>query len=330
MRFGLMLPSFSFSTLDYATCAPLREFAVRAEAMGFESLWVAEHLLTARGLYGTAWLSPLETLAFAAGCTRRIALATGILIPAIRNPVFVAKEIASLQFLSGGRFELGIGVGWDAHEFAVAGVPLRQRGGRTDEMLDIFDKLWRGEPVTHHGRYYSFDDVVIDPPLPTRPRLWVAGGSKIKTELSPDPETMAATVLDRICRRADGWLARAAGSNDSVIADWQLIQRRLDETGRPRAAVTFAHLNLTHVVPTDDEAAALREQRPLIERIMGTHRPFEHLRTCYLLGTPAQIRARIAELADAGLEYLVLSPLDYDLAQLDLWEDEILRHFRDR
>jgi len=328
MRFGLMLPSFSFAGLDYPTAARLRQFCTRAEAMGFESLWVAEHLLTARGLYGTAWLSPLETLAFAAGCTERIKIATGILIPPIRNPVFLAKEIASLQMLSGGRFELGIGVGWDAHEFAVAGVPLRERGGRTDEILDILARLWTGEEVTHHGRYYDFERVTIDPPLPTLPRLWVAGGSKVKTDLSPDPETIAPTVLERICRRADGWLARAAGSNASVIADWREITNRLDEIGRPRSAVTFAHLNLVHVVPTDDESAALKVQRPLIERIMGAHRSFEHLQTCYLLGSPARIRGRIAELADAGLEYLVLSPLDYDPGQLDLWEEVILRHFR--
>lgn len=328
MRFGLALPSYSFADLDYAKSARLRDFAREAERRGYESLWAIEHLLTARGLYGTAWLSPLETVAFAAGCTSRIAVATGILIAALRNPVFVAKEIASLQYLSGGRFELGIGVGWDAHEYDVAGVPLRERGRRTDEILDILGKLWTGEPVTHHGRYYHFDDVVIDPPLPKKPPLWVAGGSKIATELSPDPATMAPTVLERICRHGDGWLARAAGTTDSVIADWALIQRRLAELGRPPGSVTFGHLNFVHVVPTDDEAAAYRIQRPLIERIMGSHRSFEHLQTCYFLGTPARIRARIAELQAAGLEYLVLTPLDYDLEQLDLWEAEIIRHFR--
>src|ERR1700720_2203831 len=95
MRFGLILPSFSFPDLDYARAARLRDFAVRAEALGYEALWVVENLLTARGLYGTAWLSPLETLGFAAGCTSRIKLATGILIAALRNPVFVAKDLAS-------------------------------------------------------------------------------------------------------------------------------------------------------------------------------------------------------------------------------------------
>ena len=329
MRFGLALPSYSsFPGLDYATVAKLRHFAREAEARGFEAVWAVEHLLTARGLYGTAWLSPLETLAFAAGCTERIHLATGILIAALRNPVFVAKDVASLQFLSGGRFELGIGVGWDAHEYDVAGVPLRERGRRTDEILDILEKLWTGEPTTHHGRYYHFDDVVIDPPLPKKPFLWVAGGSKIKTDLSPDPETIAPSVLERICRRGDGWLARAAGSSDSVIADWAQIQRRLGELGRPSGSVVFGHVNFAHIVPTDDDAVALREQRPLVERIMGSHRSFEHLQTSYFLGSPRRMRGRIAQLRDAGLEYLVLAALDYELAQLDLWEEEIIRHFR--
>ena len=139
---------------------------------------------------------------------------------------------------------------------------------------------------------------------------------------------MAPTVLERICRRGDGWLARAAGSTESVIGDWAQIQARLAELGRAPDSVTFGHLNFLHIVPTDDEAAALRVQRPLIERIMGTHRSFEHLRQCYFLGSPRHIRGRIAELAEAGLQYLVLSPLDYDLDQLDPWEEEVIRHFR--
>src|SRR6202035_672841 len=116
-----------------------------------------------------------------------------------------------------------------------------------------------------------------------------------KTDLSPAPETIAPTVLERICRRANGWLARAAGSNASVIDDWRQITRRLDEIGRNRDSLTFAHLNFAHVVPTDDEAAALRVQRPLIERIMGTHRSFEHLQTCYFLASPRRIPGRITE-----------------------------------
>jgi len=154
MRFGLMLPSFSFAGLDYPTAGRMPEFATRAEALGYEALWVAEHLLTARGLYGTAWLSPLETLAFAAGCTSTIKIATGILIPPIRNPVFLAKEIASLQMLSGGRFELGVGVGWDAQEFGVAGVKLSERGGQHEPArCDLSDERSRSlHPVSEWCR----------------------------------------------------------------------------------------------------------------------------------------------------------------------------------
>ena len=327
MRFAVSLPSYAFRDLDFATCARLREFCVRAERLGYEGLWVPEHLLTAPGLYGTAWLSPLETLSFAAGCTSTIKLATGILIIALRNPVFLAKEIASLVFLSGGRFELGVGAGWDAHEFELAGVPLGERGSRTDEILDVFSRLWTGQEVSHLGRHYAFERVIIDPPLPAQPRLWMAGGGKVPTTLSPDPPAIAPGVLDRICRRADGWLARAAGSNEMILHDWKLIVRHLEKLGRPRESLTFGHFNFVHVVPTDDEAVALREQRPRIERVMGTHRSFDHLQRCYLLGTAARMRERLAELAAAGLQYVVLSPLDYDLEQLELWQDEIVRHF---
>jgi len=327
MKFGLCLPTFSFPDLDFATAGRIRDFAARAEELGYDALWVPEHLLTARGLYGTAWLSPLEALSFAAGATSRITLATGILIPPIRNPIFLAKEIASLVFLSGGRFELGIGVGWDAAEFQVAGVPLPERGARTDEILDLWAKLWTGKEVSHKGRYYEFRPVTIDPPLPRPPRLWMAGGAKIKTSLSPDPAVIAPSVLERICRRADGWLARAAGTNAMILDDWKQIVQRLEQIGRPRTSLTFGHLNFTHVVATDREDVAHREQRPRLERVMGTHRTWEHMTQCYLMGTPAQIRARIQELAAAGLEYIVLSPLDYDLAQLDLWQAEIVRHF---
>jgi alkanesulfonate monooxygenase len=330
MRFGLMLPSYSFRSLDYETAGRLRDIARRAEAQGYEALWVVDHLLTAPGLYGTAWLSPLETLAYVAGATTHIKLATGILILALRHPVFMAKEIASLQFLSGGRFELGVGAGWDAREFEVAGIALAERGRRTDEILEIFNKLWTGERVSHKGRYYAFDEVAIDPPLPARPKLWVAGGGRTRTSLSPDPETIARTVLERICHRGDGWLSRASGSIKTVIEDWTTITRRLDEIGRSRDSLVFGHLNFVHVVPTDDEAAAFREQRPVFEKVMGGHRSFEHLANSYFLGTPGYMRERIEELAATGLQYLVLAPVVYDIGQLDLIESEVLRHFRTR
>jgi hypothetical protein len=206
------------------TAGRLRDIARRAEAQGYEALWVVDHLLTAPGLYGTAWLSPPMSPAARRASSWRPAS----LILALRHPVFMAKEIASLQFLSGGRFELGVGAGWDAHQFEVAGVKLAARGRRTDEILA---KLWTGQRVSHNGRYYAFDEIAIDPPLPARPKLWVAGGRRPRTSLSPDPETIAPTVLERICRKADGWLSRASGSNKTNHAP---ARRDRPGAGQPR------------------------------------------------------------------------------------------------
>lgn len=323
MRFGLMVPTYSFDDLDHATAGRIKDFAVRAEALGFEDLWVAEHLLTAPGLYGTAWLSPLLCLAHMAAVTREIKIGTNILILSLRNPAMTAKEIATLDALSGGRAILGVGVGWDRAEFDVAGVPFSERGGRTDEAIALVRRLLTETRVTHHGRYYHVDDVTIDP----RPRrhlpIWIAGGSKVKTALSPDPPGIAPSVLARIAA-ADGWTARAAGTPESVKEDWTKIVAHCREIGRDPATLSFSHLNFLHLVPTNDRAEALRVQRPLFERVMGTHRSWDALQQSYFAGTADDIVARIRDLERIGLQHLVLCPLTYDLDQLDRLANEIV------
>lgn len=327
MQFGLMVPTFSWETLDYATVAKIKEFACHAETLGFDDLWVCEHLLTAPGLYGAAWLSPLLCLSHMAAVTSRVRLGTNILIPAIRNPVMLAKEIATMDVLAGGRFILGLGVGWDAHEFEVCGVKLAERGGRTDEIITILTRLLTERRVSHQGRYYQFEDVTIDPRPPQLPPRWIAGGSKIKTALSPDPAEIAPAVLRRISQ-ADGWTARAAGEQQTVKDDWQKITAHCRTVGRDPATLIFSHLNFLHLVPTADRQHALQLQRPYFERVMGTHRSWEHLQRSYFCGTTSDIVARIADLEAAGLQHMVLCPLDYDLGQLDMYASEILPHFR--
>jgi len=329
MRFGLMVPTYSFEDLDHVAAGRIKEFAVRAEALGFEALWVAEHLLTAPGLYGTAWLSPLLCLAHMAAVTREIRLGTNILILSLRNPVMTAKEIATLDALSGGRTILGVGVGWDRHEFDVAGVPFAERGGRTDEALALVRRLLTEKRVAHRGRYYDVDDVTIDPRPRRPPPVWIAGGSKVKTTLSPDPPAISPGVLRRIAA-ADGWTARAAGTQDSVKADWRKIVAHCRSIGRDPATLTFSHLNFLHLVPTRDREEALRVQRPRFERVMGTHRSWEQLQESYLTGTAADIVARIADLEQAGLQHLVLCPLTYDLDQLERLASEIVAPFTTR
>src|SRR5256712_13276517 len=135
MRFGVYLPTFAWRDLRFDQAARVKEFARKAESLGFDALWVAEHFLEAPGLYGTVWMSPLLCLAHAASVTTRIRLATGLLILPYYHPVTLAREIQTLWHLSGGRFVLGVGPGWDQHEFETLAMRLGERGGRADEVI---------------------------------------------------------------------------------------------------------------------------------------------------------------------------------------------------
>ena len=326
MRFGVYLPTFAWSDLSFDQAARVKAFAQKAEALGFDSLWVAEHFLVAPGLYGTVWMSPLLCLAHAAAVTSRIRLATGVLVLPYHHPVTLARELQSLHHLSGGRLVLGIAPGWDAREFESLGIPLAERGRRTDEILAAVRRLLTERDVTFEGRYYRFTGLTMEPLLPRMPEVWVGGGGKVRTALSPDKPFMDAAVLRRIAA-ADGWLARAAGTQAMVKDDVAAVRAHLVTVGRDPATLRYGHLNFVHLVDARDRAAALAAQRPRFERVMGTHRSFEQLQQSYLMGPTDEIVDRIADLERAGIEYLVLAPLDYDLEQLDRYAEEIVPRF---
>ena len=326
MKFGLRLPTWAFSKAPHHEYRSIAEFARRAERLGFDALWVVEHLLTAPGLYGASWLEPMMVLGHAAAVTERINLATGILVAPLRHPLVVAKEVATLEALCGGRTMLGVGLGWDEREFRSIGIPLHERGARLDELLEVLPRLLTEREVAHEGRYYRFEGVTIDPRLGRVPPIWIAGGGKIRTSLSPDPTIIAEPVLRRITRHGR-WMSRGAGSQEMVKADWRTIKEYLERHGRNPGEVTFGHGNWVHLVDAKDREDALRQQRPLFERAMGAHRSFEHLQQCYFMGTTADIIDRIEDLRQAGLQYLVVGLIDYDLEQLDRWSKEVIPYF---
>jgi alkanesulfonate monooxygenase SsuD/methylene tetrahydromethanopterin reductase-like flavin-dependent oxidoreductase (luciferase family) len=202
---------------------------------------------------------------------------------------------------------------------------LAERGRRTDEIIAALRRLLTERDVSVQGRYYRFEHVSIDP-LPGFPELWVGGGSKIATALSPDKSYIAPSVLARIAG-AHGWLARAAGSQQMVKDDVQTIRAYLAAQGRDPASLRYGHLNFAHLVDTDDREKALRLQRPHVERVMGTHRSFENLQESYFLGTTREIVERIGDLERAGIQDLVLATCDDDLEQLERFASEIVARF---
>ncbi len=322
-RFGVFLPSYVWEGDGPERARGIKAFAREVEELGFDSLFVTDHLLAAKRFYSVNWLEPLTTLAVAAGATERVRLGTSILIMPLRNPVILAKELATLQFLSDNRVILGAGVGWNESEYEAVGVHKSERGKRTDEMLDIMLPLLEGERVTYHGRYYDVDDVFIEPRTSQRPLLWIGGGSQLADPKSPDVAKFLASVKQRTLR-SDGWIPRPTCPPADIARDWHELQAAFREAGRDPSDCLVAHENFMHLVMTNDPVKAREEQHEAFLKVMSNERGPKYLETVYLFGTPDEIVASLQARVDAGVEYFFLHTMTPDPAQLRQWVDEII------
>ena len=322
---GVFLPTFSGP--NRRSAQEIVAFARRAEELGFDSLWATDHLLHGSRFYRVPWLDPLMALSCVAGVTDRVRLGTSILVMPTRHPVVLAKEIATLQALSGDRYILGAGTGWDAREFEAVGAAKAERGSRTDEALAIVRRLLAGKGVSVDGRHYRLRDVEVGPPMERPLEVWIAGGRQLPHPSSPEPPTLAAAVLDRISE-ADGWIARPTAAPAQIKEDRDEILSFLSSRGRGPDRFTVAHENFLHLVPTDDTRTALVEQRRVFNEVMSEERPFEYLEQVYLTGSVEQVLQKLDERLAAGVEYLMLHTLEPSTEQLQLWAEHLLPHLR--
>jgi probable F420-dependent oxidoreductase len=174
VHFGVILPNFG----GESSPGRIRAFAETAEELGFHSVWATEHIVVgpeAVDPYGRVY-DPLVTLGWIAGWTELIVLGTSIVLVPLHNPFHLAKEVATLQDLSGGRLTLGVGMGWHRDEFDFMGVPFEGRGRRGDEAIGLMRALWRGEP-SFEGRYWSYRNATAEPHPTPQPEIWVGGSS---------------------------------------------------------------------------------------------------------------------------------------------------------
>jgi probable F420-dependent oxidoreductase len=179
MRFGVTVPNYR----RLASPENLRHVAARSEELGFDSVWVTDHVVVPepyREMFGKTVYDPLSVLAFLAACTQRVELGTAVLVIPYRNPVSVAKELATIDNLSGGRLVFGTGAGWAREEFEALGVAYDQRGPMTDEYLRVILELWTNPTPQFEGRYLRLHDVHAEPrPLrQPHPPILVGGYSK--------------------------------------------------------------------------------------------------------------------------------------------------------
>jgi probable F420-dependent oxidoreductase len=174
MHFGVILPNYGAEASPEA----IRRTAELAEELGFDSVWTTEHIIVGpEGVdpYGRVY-DPLLTLGWIAGWTERIGLGTSIVLVPLHNPMHLAKEVATLQELSGGRFRLGVGMGWHKDEYDFMGVPFEGRGRRANEAIRLMRALWSGES-DFEGEYWSFHDATAEPHPSPQPEIWVGGSS---------------------------------------------------------------------------------------------------------------------------------------------------------
>jgi probable F420-dependent oxidoreductase len=203
MRLGFIVPQFGQNAGPDAILAAARQ----AEDLGYDSLWVFERLLypvnpqspypgTADGslplLYRRA-LDPLATLAYLAAATRQVRIGSSIINLPFYNPVLLARELGTIDVLSHGRLDVGFGLGWSPDEFEAVSVPMRDRGRRVEEALQVIEAIWRDNPVKFEGRYFRVPESYFDlkPVQEPRPPIYMAA--------------FTPAAMNRIARLADGW-----------------------------------------------------------------------------------------------------------------------------
>jgi probable F420-dependent oxidoreductase len=266
-----------------------RAIAEFAEELGYDSLWAGEHL---------SFHNPILDLGVAlsafATVTRRIALGAAVVLLPLRHPSLVAKQAASLDYLSGGRLLLGLGVGGEGvGDFEAAGVPVAERGARADEGLVALRALLRDRSASFSGRFYRFANVSIEPASlqPGGPPLLVGGRSP--------------AAIRRAARLADGWLPYMVSTRQYADGLAEL-DRQARRSGREpesfhRIVVLFAHVD-------EDGEHARAQAIDHLSRRYGM--PFErhHVERLCVVGTPEECRARLAAYEEAGAEHVSLNP----------------------
>ena len=288
LKIGYLLPTREQIMAGQPETRGMLELATRAEALGFDAIWVGDSL-TARPRH-----EPLSLLAAVAARVSRVDLGTAVLLPALRNPVLLAHQAATIDQISEGRLILGVGIARDVPsiraEFTAAGVPFERRVGRMIEGLTLARALWRGEPIDHEG-FWSLKAQAIGPTpfRPGGPPLWIAGSL---------PQS-----LERAGKFFDGWLPNY-GQPEQWGRQWQEVQAIASANGRDPGKLTGA-MYLTLSVDEDVAAANARLDSYLEQYYSVPAAGLRKRQECFA-GPPSAVAEYLSGYARAGASHLVL------------------------
>lgn len=331
VRFGVYLPTYHLPDQPAPTARAIADYARRAEELGFDSLWVIDHLFVSPPSYRVSFLEPLTVLAAVAAVTNRVALGTGIIVLPIREPVLLAKTLATLDAMSDGRLIFGAGVGWDQRELDACQIERASRGRRMDEILEIVTGLWQEDRYSFSGKHFVLNDVELLPRPAQRPRppVWIAAGSV--------PQATSAHITQQPGYRPDRSLRRVARFGDALMSAYRSVpdgdptwlkqdRARLDallvEEGR-------APQDVRHAIQ-DHMYLSAGGSRADLEAKVGafTFKPFDEIAPYYLLGTPDDVVPKLQARIDAGVTEIAINFIDPDPGQLDLFVDQVVPRLR--
>jgi probable F420-dependent oxidoreductase len=334
MKFSVCL-STGYEGLAYPIpfCAPqeLVKTAVLCEKLGYDSVWGNDHMTTqhyVRQLFPDTppnFYEPLITLAMIAQATTKLRVGTALLVLPMREPVYLAKQMTTIDQLSGGRFMMGVGIGAYREEFeAWAGEKAKtyRRGDMMDEALSALKTLLNDKVSTHSGQYYSFTDVELFPKAIQNPFPLYIGG-----------HNMAA--IERAAQVGQGWLPGWRPFNE-IEERIKQLRGRAAELGRDPASIEVAPQFSLLLGKTDEEAVATYMKSGLVHHRVSlayTGRDPKHQVTANLVGSPASVIEKIHTLRDMGVDHCaamvvsVNSLQEYN-EQVQYFAEEVMPHIK--
>jgi len=279
----------------------LRGFLARAEALGVQSAWVVEQILGS-----IRSLEPVALLTYAAACTERLRLGSAVLLTALRSPVHLAKSLATLDHLSGGRLTVGVGLGGNPRIYPAFGLQAARRAARFAEGLRLMKRLWTDERVTFEGEFFKLQNASMEPkPLQKpHPPLWFGGHHP--------------NALRRAVELGDGFIGAGSVSTATFLGEVKLLKSLLEEAGRDPARFPLG--KRVYIAVDHDRA---RAGRRLAEWFGAFYGKPELAAEVSVWGDPGECVDRLAEITAAGVGFLMLNPVFDESEQLEQFASRI-------
>jgi probable F420-dependent oxidoreductase len=302
MRFAVAIPQF---VADGAfDAAAFRTYLMRAEALGFESAWSQEQILGS-----TPILGPIETMAYAAACTERLRLGCAVFVAPLHSPVHLAKSISTLDQLSRGRIEVGVGTGAEGRMFSAFGVDPKTLVARFSEGLQLTKALLTDPEVTFNGRFWQMQGARMEPKAfqKPRPRIWFGANQP--------------AALKRAVRHGDGFFGAGSTTTARFAEQVQFVRETLADMGRD--ASRFSIAKRVYITVDDDMERARQTVTSSMEQIYGAQRG-PGLVPVAVYGPPDACAEGIGEVAKAGAELVLFTQLTNQAEQMERLAAEVV------